>query len=86
MNTCRLCIFPDGHCTSSLLFGSGPRIELQPADEYTSIVIVMPVTYHGGLAKPVDRWLLTDHRAATLVVSATSKWLATMPLTYCQTC
>ena len=45
-----------------LLFGSGPRIGLQPADEYTFIVIVMPVGdyYHGGLASPVDGLLIQD--------------------------
>ena len=45
-----------------LLFGSGPRIGLQPADEYTFIVIVMPVGdyYHGGLAKPVDGLIIGD--------------------------
>jgi len=39
-----------------LLFGSGPRIGLQPADEYTFLCLVMPVGdyYKGGLAKPVD--------------------------------
>jgi branched-chain amino acid aminotransferase len=45
-----------------LLFGSGPRIGLQPADEYTFIVIVMPVGdyYHGGLASPVDGLVIED--------------------------
>lgn len=45
-----------------LLFGSGPRIGLQPADEYTFIVIVMPVGdyYHGGLASPVDGLIIED--------------------------
>jgi len=34
-----------------LLFGSGPRIGLQPADEYTFIALVVPVAdyYKGGL-------------------------------------
>jgi branched-chain amino acid aminotransferase len=45
-----------------LLFGSGPRIGLQPADEYTFIVIVMPVGdyYQCGLASPVDGLLIQD--------------------------
>jgi branched-chain amino acid aminotransferase len=45
-----------------LLFGSGPRIGLQPADEYTFICLVMPVGdyYKGGLAKPVDGLLIED--------------------------
>eukprot|EP00555_Chaetoceros_dichaeta_P004824 CAMPEP_0198254962 /NCGR_PEP_ID=MMETSP1447-20131203/5199_1 /TAXON_ID=420782 /ORGANISM="Chaetoceros dichaeta, Strain CCMP1751" /LENGTH=421 /DNA_ID=CAMNT_0043941219 /DNA_START=30 /DNA_END=1292 /DNA_ORIENTATION=+ len=45
-----------------LLFGSGPRIGLQPADEYTFILMVMPVGdyYKGGLASPVDGLLITD--------------------------
>jgi len=38
-----------------LLFGSGPRIGLQPADEYTFIVMVIPVGdyYKGGLSSKV---------------------------------
>lgn len=45
-----------------LLFGSGPRIGLQPADEYTFIIMVLPVGdyYKGGLASPVDGLLITD--------------------------
>jgi len=45
-----------------LLFGSGPRIGLQPADEYTFILMVIPVGdyYKGGLASPVDGLLITD--------------------------
>jgi branched-chain amino acid aminotransferase len=45
-----------------LLFGSGPRIGLQPADEYTFIVMVLPVGdyYKGGLAKPVDGLIIED--------------------------
>lgn len=39
-----------------LLFGSGPRIGLQPAAEYTLLFMVMPVGdyYKGGLSKPVN--------------------------------
>eukprot|EP00613_Pedinella_sp_CCMP2098_P001292 CAMPEP_0171633346 /NCGR_PEP_ID=MMETSP0990-20121206/25119_1 /TAXON_ID=483369 /ORGANISM="non described non described, Strain CCMP2098" /LENGTH=340 /DNA_ID=CAMNT_0012203987 /DNA_START=134 /DNA_END=1157 /DNA_ORIENTATION=+ len=38
-----------------LLFGSGPRIGLMPAAEYTFLVMAMPVGdyYKGGLASPV---------------------------------
>lgn len=38
-----------------LLFGSGPRIGLSPADEYVFLVMAMPVGdyYKGGLATPV---------------------------------
>jgi len=45
-----------------LLFGSGPRIGLQPSDEYTFVLMVMPVGdyYKGGLASPVDGLLITD--------------------------
>lgn len=45
-----------------LLFGSGPRIGLQPADEYTFLILVMPVGdyYKGGLAKPVDALIIED--------------------------
>jgi len=45
-----------------LLFGSGPRIGLQPADEYTFILMVMPVAdyYKGGLNKPVDGVIITE--------------------------
>lgn len=56
-----------------LLFGSGPRIGLQPADEYTFIVMVMPVGdyYKGGLAKPVDGLIIDDYdRAAPKGVGA----------------
>jgi branched-chain amino acid aminotransferase len=44
-----------------LLFGSGPRIGLQPADEYTLIIMVIPVGdyYKGGL-EPVDGLIITD--------------------------
>lgn len=56
-----------------LLFGSGPRIGLQPAEEYTFIVLVIPVGdyYKGGLAKPVDSLIVDDYdRAAPLGVGA----------------
>mmetsp|Transcript_26821 Transcript_26821/g.56628 ORF Transcript_26821/g.56628 Transcript_26821/m.56628 type:complete len:406 (+) Transcript_26821:281-1498(+) len=56
-----------------LLFGSGPRIGLQPAEEYTFIVLVIPVGdyYKGGLAKPVNGLIVEDYdRAAPLGVGA----------------
>jgi branched-chain amino acid aminotransferase len=56
-----------------LLFGSGPRIGLQPADEYTFLCLVIPVGdyYKGGLAKPVDGLLIEDYdRAAPLGVGS----------------
>lgn len=45
-----------------LLFGSGPKIGLQPADEYTFLILVIPVGdyYKGGLAAPVDGLLIED--------------------------
>jgi len=45
-----------------LLFGSGPCIGLQPSDEYTFIVLVIPVGdyYKGGLSTPVDGVVITD--------------------------
>jgi len=45
-----------------LLFGSGPRIGLQPADEYTFLIMVIPVGdyYKGGLSAPVDGLLIED--------------------------
>jgi branched-chain amino acid aminotransferase len=45
-----------------LLFGSGPRIGLQPADEYTFLIMVIPVGdyYKGGLASPVSALLIED--------------------------
>ena len=45
-----------------LLFGSGPRIGLQPADEYTLLILVMPVGdyYKGGLSNPVDALIIDD--------------------------
>ena len=45
-----------------LLFGSGPRIGLQPADEYTFLIMVLPVGdyYKGGLSSPVDALIVED--------------------------
>lgn len=44
-----------------LLFGSGARIGLQPADEYTFVVMVLPVAdyYRGGL-NPVTALVIED--------------------------
>ncbi|KAL7470178.1 hypothetical protein ACHAXS_010422 [Conticribra weissflogii] len=56
-----------------LLFGSGPRIGLQPADEYTFIILVIPVGdyYKGGLAKPVNGLIVDEYdRAAPKGVGA----------------
>ena len=49
-----------------LLFGSGPRIGLQPADEYTFLIMVMPVAdyYKGGLASPVDALIVEGYDRA----------------------
>lgn len=55
-----------------LLYGSGPRIGLQPASEYTFIVMVLPVAdyYKGGL-KPVPAVVVDDFdRAAPRGVGA----------------
>ena len=48
-----------------LLFGSGARIGVQPADEYTFIVMVIPVGdyYKGGLS-PVDAIVLEGYDRA----------------------
>ena len=48
-----------------LLIGSGPRIGVRPADEYTFIVLVVPVGpyYKGGL-KPVSAIVLEDYDRA----------------------
>ena len=45
-----------------LLFGSGPRIGLQPAEEYTFLIMVIPVGdyYKGGLSSPVDALIIED--------------------------
>jgi branched-chain amino acid aminotransferase len=56
-----------------LLFGSGPRIGLQPADEYTFLMMVIPVGdyYKGGLSSPVDGLIVQDFdRAAPLGVGS----------------
>jgi branched-chain amino acid aminotransferase len=56
-----------------LLFGSGPRIGLQPADQYTFLIMVIPVGdyYRGGLSKPVDALIVSDFdRAAPQGVGA----------------
>lgn len=56
-----------------LLFGSGPRIGLQPADEYTFLILVIPVGdyYKGGLSSPVDALIIEDFdRAAPQGVGA----------------
>lgn len=49
-----------------LLFGSGPRIGLQPANEYTFICLVIPVGdyYVGGLSQPVKCLLIDDYDRA----------------------
>ena len=49
-----------------LLFGSGPRIGLQPADEYIFLMLVIPVGdyYKGGLSKPVDAVIINDYDRA----------------------
>lgn len=49
-----------------LLFGSGPRIGLQPADEYTLLIMVLPVAdyYEGGLSSPVDALIIEDYDRA----------------------
>lgn len=56
-----------------LLFGSGPRIGLQPSDEYTFLIMVIPVGdyYKGGLSSPVDALVIEDFdRAAPRGVGA----------------
>jgi branched-chain amino acid aminotransferase len=61
------------HVTSFLrpvLFGSGPRVGLQPSDEYTLVVLALPVAdyYRGGL-KGVPAMVVEDYdRAAPLGV------------------
>jgi len=53
-----------------LLFGSGPQIGVNPAKEYTFIVMVVPVgAYYKGGMKPVRAVVLDDYdRAAPLGV------------------
>jgi branched-chain amino acid aminotransferase len=56
-----------------ILFGSGPRIGLQPADEYVFLIMVIPVGdyYQGGLSTPVDALIISDYdRAAPQGVGA----------------
>ncbi len=49
-----------------ILFGSGARIGLQPADEYTFLLMVIPVGdyYKGGLTKAVHGLILQDYDRA----------------------
>jgi branched-chain amino acid aminotransferase len=43
------------------LFGSGAKIGLQPSEEYTFIVLVIPVSdYYGGGLKPVQAFVLEN--------------------------
>ena len=53
-----------------MMFGSGPRIGLQPSDEYTLVVLAVPVAhYAGGCATPVTAVVVEDYdRAAPLGV------------------
>ena len=45
-----------------LLIGSGPRIGVQPADEYTFIVLTIPVgNYYKGGIKPVDAIIIDGY-------------------------
>jgi branched-chain amino acid aminotransferase len=56
-----------------LLFGSGARIGLSPAAEYTLLIMCMPVGdyYKGGLSKPVRAMVVEDFdRAAPLGVGS----------------
>lgn len=48
-----------------VLFGSGPRIGLQPSDQYTLVVMALPVAdyYRGGL-KPVPAIVIDDYDRA----------------------
>mmetsp|Transcript_11807 Transcript_11807/g.15424 ORF Transcript_11807/g.15424 Transcript_11807/m.15424 type:complete len:401 (-) Transcript_11807:258-1460(-) len=48
-----------------LLYGSGPRIGLQPADEYTLLIMVMPVgDYYKGGISPVTAVVIDDYDRA----------------------
>ncbi len=48
-----------------LLFGSGARIGVQPADEYTFLVLVVPVgNYYKGGLKPVSAVVMDDYDRA----------------------
>uniref|UniRef100_A0A0G4FZR6 Branched-chain-amino-acid transaminase n=1 Tax=Chromera velia CCMP2878 TaxID=1169474 RepID=A0A0G4FZR6_9ALVE len=56
-----------------LLVGSGPRIGVEPSDEYTFIVLAMPCGdyYKGGVSKPVSAWVVDGYdRAAPQGVGA----------------
>ncbi len=45
-----------------LLFGSGPRIGVQPSEEYTFIVFVLPVgDYYKGGVEPVSAVIVDDY-------------------------
>lgn len=45
-----------------MLYGSGPRVGLQPSDEYTLVIMVMPVAdyYRGGLKSAVSVLVVED--------------------------
>lgn len=48
-----------------LLFGSGPRIGLQPSDEYTLLVMAIPVgDYYKGGAKANTAVVMEDYDRA----------------------
>lgn len=48
-----------------LLFGSGPRIGLQPSDEYTLLVMAIPVgDYYKGGMKPTTAVVIQDYDRA----------------------
>lgn len=49
-----------------LLIGSGPRIGLQPSDEYTFLILAIPVGdyYKGGLSKPVNGKIMEQYDRA----------------------
>jgi branched-chain amino acid aminotransferase len=48
-----------------LLFGSGPRIGLQPSDEYTLLIMVMPVgNYYKGGMKPTTAVVIENYDRA----------------------
>jgi branched-chain amino acid aminotransferase len=49
-----------------VLFGTGARIGLQPADEYTFLVLAIPVGnyYKGGLSTPVNGIIIEDYDRA----------------------
>ncbi len=48
-----------------LLFGSGPRIGLQPSEEYTFLIMVIPVgNYYGAGLEPQNALTITDYDRA----------------------